>query len=234
MIQLMKNRTQYLMAPVAVVLTVLAAGLSGCSKNVLGSIDDSKYITASKPAEAAPAPSAPAPQAEARVEEPSQPREPFFDRPTGPRDEVRVAEPEAAPPAPSVSEQVVSAPTTAAPAPPAPATSALTGLADVFFDYDKFNIRSDAAPVLDANARLLKAESGWKLTIAGHCDERGTSAYNLVLGERRAQAAKKYLEDLGVSGSQIQVTSYGKERPFCTEHNQDCWQMNRRAHLTAQ
>ncbi|MFM8550726.1 MAG: peptidoglycan-associated lipoprotein Pal [Nitrospiraceae bacterium] len=139
-----------------------------------------------------------------------------------PKEEVRVAEQ----PAEKAAEQ----PAAAAPA----SVSSLTDLADVFFDFDKFSIRTDASPILDANARLLKGGNGWKLVIAGHCDERGTSAYNLVLGERRAQAAKKYLADLGVSVSQIQVTSYGKEKPFCTEHNQECWQKNRRAHFSAQ
>ena len=152
-----------------------------------------------------------------------------------PKEEVRVTDPSvaegpraAAPverPAEKAMEQAAAAPA---------AASKLAELADVFFDYDKFSIRRDASPVLDANARLLKDESGWKLVIAGHCDERGTSAYNLVLGERRAQAAKKYLADLGVPAAQIQTTSYGKEKPFCTEHNQDCWQKNRRAHFSAQ
>jgi peptidoglycan-associated lipoprotein len=104
----------------------------------------------------------------------------------------------------------------------------------VFFDYDRFTIREEAKPILEANARMLKAENGWKLLIEGHCDERGTLDYNLVLGERRAQAAKRYLEDLGVSSSQVQITSYGKEKPFCMEHSQDCWQQNRRAHFAVQ
>ncbi len=150
------------------------------------------------------------------------------------KEEVRVTEQSVAeaPPAPAPVERPAEK-ATEQPAAAAPA-SRLAELADIFFDYDKFSIRMDASPVLDANARLFKAENGWKLVIAGHCDERGTSAYNLVLGERRAQAAKKYLADLGVSASKVQVTSYGKEKPFCTEHNQECWQKNRRAHFSAQ
>jgi peptidoglycan-associated lipoprotein len=85
--------------------------------------------------------------------------------------------------------------------------------------------------VLEANARRLKAENGRKLLIEGHCDERGTVEYNLVLGERRAQTVKQYLQDLGVPSSQIQITSYGKEKPFCTDHSEACWQSNRRAHF---
>jgi peptidoglycan-associated lipoprotein len=116
--------------------------------------------------------------------------------------------------------------------PPAPElpVKAVT-LDDVFFDYDRFAIRGDAKTVLEANAVTLKAESGKKILIEGHCDERGTVEYNLVLGEKRARAARQYLEDLGIASSRIQITSYGKEKPFCTEHKSDCWQMNRRAHF---
>jgi peptidoglycan-associated lipoprotein len=70
-----------------------------------------------------------------------------------------------------------------------------------------------------------------KVLIEGHCDERGTLAYNLVLGERRAQSVKRYLQELGVPPSQLQIVSYGKERPFCTEHRETCWQQNRRGHF---
>jgi peptidoglycan-associated lipoprotein len=113
-------------------------------------------------------------------------------------------------------------------APPAPAVE----LSDIFFDFDRFTIRSEARAALEADAGILKAQSDAKILIEGHCDERGTSAYNLILGERRAQAARQYLQDLGVPSSQIQITSFGKERPFCTEHSEACWQSNRRAHFT--
>jgi len=104
-------------------------------------------------------------------------------------------------------------------------------LGDVFFDFDRFQIRKDAMPVLDANARWLRANPSKTALIEGHCDERGTLAYNLVLGEKRARAAKVYLQDLGVQASQLQITSYGETRPFCKQQNEDCYQQNRRAHF---
>ena len=107
-------------------------------------------------------------------------------------------------------------------------------LGDVFFDYDRFTLKSEAKATLEADARWLKGPSGEKVLIEGHCDERGTLAYNLVLGERRAQSVKRYLQELGVLASQIQVTSYGKERSFCEEHREPCWQQNRRAHFVVQ
>jgi peptidoglycan-associated lipoprotein len=107
-------------------------------------------------------------------------------------------------------------------------------LQDVYFDYDRFVIRDDGKSVLEANAASLKADGNRKILIEGHCDERGTSDYNLVLGERRARAAKQYLQDLGVDGSRMQITSLGKEKPFCTEHNPTCWQSNRRVHFVVQ
>ena len=85
-------------------------------------------------------------------------------------------------------------------------------LGDVFFDYDRFQIRKDAMPLLDANAGWLRANGNMTVLIEGHCDERGTVAYNLVLGEKRARAAKKYLQDLGVAASQLQITSYGETK----------------------
>lgn len=105
-------------------------------------------------------------------------------------------------------------------------------LADVFFDYDRYTIRPEEIRVLERNAEELKStDKAWSLLITGHCDERGTSDYNLVLGERRAQAAKRYLVNLGVPASQIAIISYGKEKPFCLDHSQRCWQLNRRAHF---
>lgn len=191
--------------------------LGGCSKSVQVGTQDQAMVPGAKAGKLAEAPTVSAPKEEVRVTE-----QPVAEAP-------RVAAPVPAPVERPV-DKAVEQPAAAAPA----TASKLADLADVFFDYDKFSIRMDASPILDANARLLKAENGWKLVIAGHCDERGTSAYNLVLGERRAQAAKKYLADLGVPAAQMQVTSYGKEKPFCTEHNQECWQKNRRAHFSAQ
>jgi peptidoglycan-associated lipoprotein len=110
----------------------------------------------------------------------------------------------------------------------------MTGLGDIYFDFDRYNIRTDAQPVLEGDARWLRNEQGKSLLIEGHCDERGTLAYNLVLCEKRAKSAKRYLEDLGISGSRIQTTSYGEVRPFCKDHNEGCWSKNRRAHFVIQ
>ena len=104
-------------------------------------------------------------------------------------------------------------------------------LGDVFFEYDRFQIDKDAMPILDSNARWLRANGSKTTLIEGHCDERGTLAYNLVLGEKRARAAKKYLQDLGVPAAQLQITSYGETRPFCEQQNEECYQQNRRAHF---
>jgi peptidoglycan-associated lipoprotein len=104
-------------------------------------------------------------------------------------------------------------------------------LADVFFDYDRFSVRSEAKTVLEANAAALKSNSKLTVLVEGHCDERGTSEYNLVLGEKRARAVRQYLRDLGIEPARVQITSLGKEKPFCTEHNPACWQKNRRAHF---
>ena len=108
-------------------------------------------------------------------------------------------------------------------------------LEDVFFDYDKYSIRPDVVPVLEKDAGLLKSTyKDSSVLIEGHCDERGTVEYNLELGKRRAQAVKDYLIDLGIEESRIQIVSYGKERPFCTESKPDCWQQNRRGHFVRQ
>jgi len=104
-------------------------------------------------------------------------------------------------------------------------------LSDVYFDFDRYAIRLDARSTLAQLARQLKSKPSQALVIEGHCDERGTSAYNLVLGERRAQAVKQFLKEQGLSMSQIRVTSYGKERPICTERSEACWQSNRRVHF---
>lgn len=109
-----------------------------------------------------------------------------------------------------------------------------TGPGDIYFDFDRFYIRTDAQPVLEGDAHWLRNEQGKSLLIEGHCDERGTLAYNLVLGEKRAKSAKRYLEDLGIPASRLLTTSYGKEKPFCKDHNEGCWSKNRRAHFVVQ
>lgn len=104
-------------------------------------------------------------------------------------------------------------------------------LADVFFDLDRSTIRDDGRASLTANATWLKRWSGIRISVEGHCDERGTAEYNLGLGERRANAVKAYLVDLGVAADRITIISKGKEAPFCTESNESCWQQNRRGHF---
>jgi peptidoglycan-associated lipoprotein len=142
---------------------------------------------------------------------------------------TRIIAPEVAlPPAPAISIQ--SHPS----AMPAASSRPTEALGDVFFDFDRFTLRSDAILTLESNARVLKARDGTTLLIEGHCDERGTLAYNLVLGERRAQSVKQYLLDLGIPVSQLHTTSYGKERPSCQEHREACWQQNRRGHFVVQ
>jgi peptidoglycan-associated lipoprotein len=107
-------------------------------------------------------------------------------------------------------------------------------LSDIFFDFDEYTIRGDAQPFLEADAVWIKSASGKSILIEGHCDERGTEAYNLVLGEKRARSTKRYLEDLGVSASRMKIVSFGEIRPFCKEHDESCYQTNRRAHFVAQ
>lgn len=102
---------------------------------------------------------------------------------------------------------------------------------DAFFDYNASDIRADAKAALEKNAEFLDLHDEIHFTIEGHCDERGSEEYNLGLGDRRATAAKKYMVSLGIPEDHIQTMSYGKERPFCTEHNESCWLQNRRAHF---
>lgn len=104
-------------------------------------------------------------------------------------------------------------------------------LKDAFYDYDKADLRDDARTALAADAEWLKRYRSVQFLIEGHCDERGTSEYNLALGDRRANAAKEYLVSLGVDASRVKTVSYGKERPFCSESSEGCWQQNRRAHF---
>lgn len=104
-------------------------------------------------------------------------------------------------------------------------------LTDAFFDFDQSDLREDARSTLATDAQWLKKHPSVQVLIEGHCDERGTAAYNLALGDRRANAAKEYLASLGIDVSRLRTVSYGKERPFCTESDESCWQKNRRAHL---
>jgi peptidoglycan-associated lipoprotein len=102
---------------------------------------------------------------------------------------------------------------------------------DAFFDYDKASIRDDARSALAKTAEFLRSYPQVAVVIEGHCDERGSTEYNVALGDRRDDAAKEFLVSQGVAGDRIQTVSYGKERPFCTQSNEACWQQNRRAHF---
>jgi len=111
----------------------------------------------------------------------------------------------------------------------------LNRIQDAYFDYNKHNLRPDAQQALVADAKtlgeILKQYPDYKLTVQGYCDERGSEEYNLALGDKRATQAKEYLASLGVPDSQLNTISYGKEKPVCTEHDEECWQRNRRAHI---
>jgi peptidoglycan-associated lipoprotein len=100
---------------------------------------------------------------------------------------------------------------------------------DIFFDYDVYNIRADAQATLSKDASYLGSHPNLKVVIGGYCDERGSDEYNLALGQKRADAAKNALVTAGVAPDRIRVVSYGKEKPFCTESTDACWQLNRRA-----
>jgi peptidoglycan-associated lipoprotein len=103
---------------------------------------------------------------------------------------------------------------------------------DIFFDYDSYDLRPDAQSSAQTAAKYLNAHTGIKLVIGGYCDERGSAEYNLALGENRANSAKTALVSAGVNASRIRVISYGKEKQFCTEQNESCWQQNRRAQFS--
>jgi peptidoglycan-associated lipoprotein len=104
-------------------------------------------------------------------------------------------------------------------------------LGDVFFDFDKAELREDARERLSRNAQWLREHPQFEVTIEGHCDERGTNEYNLSLAERRAGVARDYITSLGVTSGRLRSISYGEERPQCTASSESCWAMNRRAHF---
>ena len=124
------------------------------------------------------------------------------------------------------------------PPPPAkaPLSERITALQDAYFDYDKSDVRDDARSALTKDADLLKSIfqdfPDAVITVEGHCDERGSAEYNLGLGDRRAASAKEFLVQLGVPTDKLKTISYGKERPVCTDANEECWQRNRRAHFS--
>jgi peptidoglycan-associated lipoprotein len=102
---------------------------------------------------------------------------------------------------------------------------------DAYFDYDKADLRADARAALSKSADFLKSYPTIKVTIEGHCDERGSTEYNLGLGDRRASAVKQFLVSSGIAADRLNTVSFGKEKPFCTESNEACWTQNRRGHL---
>lgn len=103
---------------------------------------------------------------------------------------------------------------------------------DLYFDYDKYDVKSDEQAILKADAAFLAAHPTYKLTISGHCDERGSEEYNLGLGSNRANGVRDQLVAMGVNSDRIKTISYGKEKPFCTQDNDQCFQSNRRAHFS--
>ncbi|MBH0199655.1 MAG: OmpA family protein [Nitrospira sp.] len=105
------------------------------------------------------------------------------------------------------------------------------GLQDVFFGYDQWTLSDAGMEALNQDVMYLKEHPRAVLRIGGHCDERGTSDYNLVLGDKRAKAALSYLVEAGVKSKQVSTVSYGKERPFCSDHDEACYQQNRRGHM---
>lgn len=128
-----------------------------------------------------------------------------------------------------------------APPPPPPATPSVTdedlfsqSVKDIYFEYDKSDIRGDQQASLQADAQFLSQHSNVNFIIEGHCDERGSTEYNLALGDQRASAVKSALTAAGISASRIKTISYGKEKPFCSESNEACWQQNRRGHFVYQ
>jgi peptidoglycan-associated lipoprotein len=130
--------------------------------------------------------------------------------------------------------------TQAPPPPPAPTPTVgdedlfNQNIKDVYFDYDKSDIRSDQMSSVQSNAQFLAQHPNINITIEGHCDERGSTDYNLALGDQRASAVKNALVTFGINVGRIKTISYGKEKPFCTESNEACWQQNRRGHFVFQ
>jgi peptidoglycan-associated lipoprotein len=124
------------------------------------------------------------------------------------------------------------------PPPPPPPQPTMTdeqlfaqNVKDVYFDYDKSDVRGDQQSVVQADAAFLQQHPNMTFTVEGHCDERGSTEYNLALGDNRASAVKNALVAAGVSADRVKTVSFGKEKPFCTESNESCWQQNRRGHF---
>lgn len=126
----------------------------------------------------------------------------------------------------------------AAPPPPQQTQTSLTdeqmfaqNVKDIYFDYDKSDVRADQQSSIQADAAFLQQHANITFTVEGHCDERGSTEYNLALGDSRASAVKNALVGAGIGADRIKTVSFGKEKPFCTESNESCWQQNRRGHF---
>jgi peptidoglycan-associated lipoprotein len=218
----------------AVLCCLMVAPLISCSKRVASSTGEA--ASASKEKSAAPVETI-IPESVAAVpgsgtfETAREPEAP----PSALSESAResVVSPPSAPPA-STTPSASSAPPAAPPPSAVPPPSEGLSLADIFFDFDQHTIRRDAQATLSANAAWITSKPGKTVLIEGHCDERGTQAYNLVLGEKRARSTKRYLEDLGVPASRLKTTSYGEMRPSCKVRDEDCYQQNRRAHFVVQ
>lgn len=123
------------------------------------------------------------------------------------------------------------------PPPPPPAPSPTEeelfsqNVKDIYFNYDAADVRPDQQAAMQGDIDFLKQHPGIKITVEGHCDERGSTEYNLALGDNRANAVKTALTQAGIGADRVKTISYGKERPFCTESNEECWQQNRRGHF---
>ncbi len=131
---------------------------------------------------------------------------------------------------------VTSAPPPEAPPAPSPSEEDLFGqnVKDIYFDYDKSDVRPSEQAAIQADAQFLSQHTDVNFTIEGHCDDRGSTEYNLALGDQRASSVKNALVSAGVNASRIKTISFGKEKPFCMEDNEACWQQNRRGHLVYQ
>ncbi|WP_263367268.1 peptidoglycan-associated lipoprotein Pal [Edaphobacter bradus] len=136
-------------------------------------------------------------------------------------------------PVQAVTRITVTPPPARAAAPPSSTDEELfaQNIRDTYFDYDKYDLRPADKSTTVQDASFMKSHPGWKILIEGHCDDRGSAEYNISLGDNRAQSLRKALTDDGVEASRIRVISYGKEKPFCTDDNEECWQKNRRDHL---
>ena len=136
--------------------------------------------------------------------------------------------PSAATPAPGAAAASPSAPTTA---PIEQTPSDLLSKRSVFYDYDKYDIKDEYRPILQAHAKYLAQNRGKKMLVQGNCDERGSREYNIALGQRRAEGVKRTLLLMGAAGSQIEAVSLGEEKPRCSDHSEACWSQNRRGDM---